>query len=90
MNEQREDLAATPNDFGGPNAPPAIEGKWLYILSKQGLVSCLDKSTGEPRGRPDLAQAPISPIFPVRITNSLPYHPRISSCLATSNHSPAS
>ncbi|MDE0827181.1 MAG: PQQ-binding-like beta-propeller repeat protein [Akkermansiaceae bacterium] len=47
---------------GGPNAPPAIEGKWLYILSKQGLVSCLDKSTGESRWRTDLTTVAKAPM----------------------------
>ena len=40
---------------GGPNAPPAIDGKWLYILSKQGLLSCFDKTDGSVRWRIDLA-----------------------------------
>ncbi len=39
---------------GGPNAPPAIDGKWLYILSKQGLLSCFDKVDGSVRWRIDL------------------------------------
>lgn len=47
---------------GGPNAPPAIEGEWLYILSKQGLVSCLNKATGEPRWRTDLATVAEAPM----------------------------
>ena len=34
---------------GGPNAPPVIEGKWLYTFSKQGLVSSWDKATGDLR-----------------------------------------
>jgi len=39
---------------GGPNAPPAIDGKWLYILSKQGLLSCFDKADATLRWRVDL------------------------------------
>lgn len=31
---------------GGPNAPPAIDGEWLYVLSKQGLLSCFNKKIG--------------------------------------------
>jgi outer membrane protein assembly factor BamB len=40
---------------GGPNAPPAIDGAWLYILSKQGLLSCFEKTDGSLRWRVDLA-----------------------------------
>ncbi len=39
---------------GGPNAPPALDGKWLYILSKQGLLSCFDKADATLRWRVDL------------------------------------
>ncbi len=39
---------------GGPNAPPAIDGQWLYILSKQGLLSSFDKTDGTLRWRVDL------------------------------------
>ena len=35
---------------GGPNASPVIEGNWLYIFSKQGLVSCFEKASGELHG----------------------------------------
>jgi outer membrane protein assembly factor BamB len=43
---------------GGPNAPPVIDGDWLYIVSKQGLVSCFAKADGALRWRIDLvAQA---------------------------------
>ena len=47
---------------GGPNAPPIIEGKWLYTLSKQGLVSCLDKATGKTKWRNDLATTAKAPM----------------------------
>jgi outer membrane protein assembly factor BamB len=40
---------------GGPNAPPVIEGKWLYTFSKQGLVSSRDKLTGQARWTTDIA-----------------------------------
>jgi outer membrane protein assembly factor BamB len=39
---------------GGPNAPPVIDGDWLYIVSKQGLVSCFAKADGALRWRTDL------------------------------------
>jgi outer membrane protein assembly factor BamB len=39
---------------GGPNAPPAIDGKWLYTFSKQGLLSCFDKGDATLRWRVDL------------------------------------
>ncbi|MGJ8694890.1 MAG: PQQ-binding-like beta-propeller repeat protein [Verrucomicrobiaceae bacterium] len=47
---------------GGPNAPPVIEGKWLYVFSKQGLVSCLDKATGKARWTTDLAKVAEAPM----------------------------
>ncbi len=47
---------------GGPNAPPIIEGKWLYTLSKQGLVSCLDKATGSTKWRNELATTAQAPM----------------------------
>jgi outer membrane protein assembly factor BamB len=48
-----QDLVAVYNS-GGPNAAPVIDGEWLYILSKQGLVSCFAKRDGAPRWRIDL------------------------------------
>ena len=47
---------------GGPNSPPVIEGPWLYTLSKQGLVSCRDKSTGKARWTTDLAAVAEAPM----------------------------
>lgn len=47
---------------GGPNAPPVIEGKWLYTFSKQGLVSCWDKSNGDLRWATDLAAEAKAPM----------------------------
>ena len=47
---------------GGPNASPVIEGKWLYLLSKQGLLSCLDKVSGETRWRTDVAALARAPM----------------------------
>jgi len=40
---------------GGPNAAPAIDEKWVYVLSPHGLLSCFDKVSGELRWRTDLA-----------------------------------
>ena len=47
---------------GGPNAPPVIEGKWLYTLSKQGLVCSRDKATGRARWTTNIATAAKAPM----------------------------
>lgn len=47
---------------GGPNAPPVIEGKWLYTFSKQGLVSSRDKGTGKARWTTNLATEAKAPV----------------------------
>lgn len=47
---------------GGPNAPPVIEGPWLYSFSKQGLVSSRDKATGKARWTTDLATLAKTPM----------------------------
>ena len=41
---------------GGPNASPAVDGSWVYVLGKQGLLHCLDKKKGRIRWRVDLAR----------------------------------
>lgn len=56
-----QDLIPTYNP-GGPNAPPVIEGKWLYTFSKQGLVSSRDKATGKVRWTTDLATVAEAPM----------------------------
>ena len=50
-----QDLVAVYNS-GGPNAAPVIDGDWLYILSKKGLLSCFAKTDGALRWRIDLAE----------------------------------
>jgi outer membrane protein assembly factor BamB len=50
-----QDLVAIYNP-GGPNAPPVIDGDWLYIFSKEGLVSCFAKADGALRWQTDLIQ----------------------------------
>lgn len=47
---------------GGPNAPPVIEGNWLYTFSKQGLVTCWDKTNGDTRWTNDLASTAKAPM----------------------------
>jgi outer membrane protein assembly factor BamB len=47
---------------GGPNAPPVIDEKWLYTLSKQGLVACWDKATGDTRWTTNLATIAKAPM----------------------------
>ncbi|MCY2986679.1 MAG: PQQ-binding-like beta-propeller repeat protein [Planctomycetota bacterium] len=32
---------------GGPSATPAVDGDWVYTLSKSGQVFCLDAATGD-------------------------------------------
>ncbi|MDP6718185.1 MAG: PQQ-like beta-propeller repeat protein, partial [Pirellulaceae bacterium] len=36
---------------GGPNATPTVDGRWLYVLGKEGTVSCFDKASGKLRWR---------------------------------------
>jgi outer membrane protein assembly factor BamB len=50
-----QDLVAIYNS-GGPNAVPVIDGEWLYIFSKKGLLSCFAKADGELRWRIDLLE----------------------------------
>jgi outer membrane protein assembly factor BamB len=50
-----QDLVAVYNS-GGPNAAPVIDGDWLYILSKQGLLSSFAKLDGALRWRTDLTK----------------------------------
>lgn len=50
-----QDLVALYNS-GGPNATPVIDGKWLYVLSKQGLLTCYDKADGQVRWQRDLVK----------------------------------
>lgn len=47
---------------GGPNAPPVIEGKWLYTFSKQGLVSSRDKVTGKAHWTTNIAAIAKAPM----------------------------
>lgn len=42
---------------GGPNAPPVIDGDWLYIVSKQGLVSSFANADGALRWQTDLTRS---------------------------------
>jgi outer membrane protein assembly factor BamB len=51
----KQELLPTYN-AGGPNATPAVEGKWVYVFGKQGALTCFDKARGEVRWRRDLAK----------------------------------
>jgi outer membrane protein assembly factor BamB len=48
-----QDLVAIYN-AGGPNATPVVDGQWLYVFSKQGLLTCFDKADGRVRWQRDL------------------------------------
>lgn len=46
--------ACPPGNFPGPRATPALEGGFLYTLSRNGLALCIDAETGKVKWQKDL------------------------------------